>query len=253
MEKHYNRGYLEDTGNFLKQLKEATYTPFTHIQDGIVIDLGCGTGMDVIQISALLRNSVKVVGIDHDDNMLEKGRAAVSEDPNIEFICAEAFPIPFENDTVSGLRAERLVQHLKEPQRVMNDIHRVLQPNAPLVIVETDWPGLIFYNEHRDIEQKLVHYLTHAKINNGEASRKIVAYMEESGFKNIQIDIFPFVLRTLKEANMYLWIDKIIHEAADQNYISNEEHQLFMNALESADAKKCFTCSINMLVVSALK
>lgn len=253
MDKHYNPSYLEDTGNFLKDLKASTYRPLSRISGGTIIDLGCGTGADVIQLAALLGNSTRVVGIDHDELMLEKGISAMPPDANIEFIHSEAFPIPFEDESVAGLRAERLVQHLKDPRQVFNEINRVLVKDAPLVIVETDWPGLIFYNEHLEIEKKIVHYLTEVKVNNGAASRKLVSYMEGSGFNDIEVKVFPFVLKTLQEAITYLWIDRIIQEAADQQYISAEEHQLFMDALLKADAGKYFACSINMLVVTSVK
>src|ERR1700761_8629483 len=102
--KHYNISYLEDTGRFLKTLKEQSYQPFSNISAGTIIDLGCGTGMDVSNMGKMIGESVKVVGIDHDENMLHKGRTSYADQQNIEFIQTEASEIPFESESIDGLR-----------------------------------------------------------------------------------------------------------------------------------------------------
>ena len=252
-EKHYNISYLEDTGRFLKALKEYSYHPFTQLTEGTVIDLGCGTGMDVSNLAKLLGNEVTVVGVDHDNAMLDKGRSSFVGQENIQFILSEANTIPFESETVSGLRAERLIQHLKEPENTISEMHRVLKKGQPLVIVETDWASLTFYNEHLPIESKIIQYLTVKKINNGLAARKLTDYVESAGFGNINIEIFPFIIKSLKEANEYLWIELMINEAANENFISGTERDVFLAALHNADDKNYFACSINVVIVSSVK
>jgi len=252
-EKHYNINYLEDTGRFLKALKEYSYHPFTQLTEGTVIDLGCGTGMDVSNLGKLLGNEVTVVGIDHDNAMLDKGRSSFAGQENIQFILSEANTIPFESETVSGLRAERLIQHLKEPENTISEMHRVLKKDHPLVIVETDWASLTFYNEHLPIESKIIQYLTDKKINNGLAARRLTDYVESAGFSNINMEIFPFIIKSLKEANEYLWIELMINEAADENFISATERDVFLAALHNADDKNYFACSINVVIVSSVK
>lgn len=251
--KHYNANYLEGTAQFLKGLKEYSYNPFTEVKSGTVIDLGCGTGIDVSNLAKLLGDAVKVVGIDHDEAMLSKGKKAYAEQPNVEFLLTEANVIPFEADTVAGLRAERLIQHLKAPESTMNEIHRVLKAGHPLVIVETDWSSLTFYNEFLPIENKIISYLTDKKINNGIAAKKLTAYMRDSGFKNIHLEIFPFLIKSLKEANDYLWMERMIEEAAAENFITRQEQDTFVNAMKEADASNYFACSINVVIVSSVK
>ena len=251
-QKHYNANYLENTGEFLKSLKESTYQPFLEIEEGTIIDLGCGTGIDVLNMDAVLSRKIKLVGIDHDDAMLEKGRAANASD-RVAFIQSEATNIPFASDSIAGLRAERLVQHLAHPEKVFDEIHRVLQKDHPLVIVETDWSGLIFYDENIAVQQKVIDYLTNIKINNGFASRKLIGYLRNSGFSNINIQVVPFILKTLEEANNYLWIEVILNEAKEKGYLSEEEHSEFVKSLKLSDKEACFACSINIVVVSSKK
>ncbi|MDB5031648.1 methyltransferase domain-containing protein [Mucilaginibacter sp.] len=251
--KHYNIDYLEETGRFLKTLKEYSYNPFTNISEGTVIDLGCGTGMDVSNLGKLLGDKVTIVGIDHDETMLNKGRSSYSDQANVQFLQSEASTIPFETETIAGLRAERLIQHLKEPENTMLEMRRVLKRGHPLAIIETDWASLTFYNEYLPIEKKIISFLTDKKINNGIAAKKLTAYMDSAGFKDIKIEIFPFIIRTLKEANEYLWIERMIDEAETEGFINQQEKEIFINAMHEADTKNYFVCSINVVIVSSIK
>ena len=251
--KHYNISYLEDTSVVLKNIKEYSYDPFTSIENGTIIDLGCGTGLDVINMSKIINGEVKIIGIDHDPEILNKAKASIGDIQNIDFILSEAYPIPFKDESISGIRSERLMQHLTDAERVVTEMHRVLKSGQPLLIVETDWLSLAFYNEFVPIEKKIIRYLTEVKINNGMASRKLTSYLENCNFRNIKLEVFPFVLKSLKEANDYFWIELILKEILEKNYIDENEHYLFTNALRQADENNYFACSINVVVVSSIK
>lgn len=252
-EKHYNAGYLEDTARIMKNLKEHSYQPFQHIASGTIADLGCGTGIDVINMAQLLGDNLKVVGIDHDPVMIDKARTAAAQVTNAAFQLGEVSPLPFTGEALSGVRAERLFQHLSNSETVIGEIKRVMQPGAPLVIVETDWNSLSFYNGDPAIDKKLNRYLTEEKVKNGFAAKKLTGYLEQGSFSDIKLEVFPFVLRSLKEAFDYLWINIMIQEMAEKNYISVLEKETFMSALQSADANQHFACSINIVVVSCVK
>lgn len=250
-EKHYNIDYLEDTGLFLKNLKQHSYNPFKE-KNSPILDLGCGTGLDVIKMSEIF-NSSKIIGIDHDPVMLEKAKSANKGNSNVEFIQSESDNIPYDNNFFEGIRAERLIQHLKNPQKTIEEVYRTLKKNHPFAIIETDWAGLIIYNENIDISNKVNKFLTEDKINNGYASRKLTSYLKEAGFKNIGIEVFPFVLRSLNEANAYLWLEIIINEASEKGFLTNSEKDLFIESLKDADLKNYFACSINMVIVTSTK
>jgi len=250
-EKHYNINYLEDTGLFLKNLKLHSYHPFRDMR-GPILDLGCGTGLDVIKMSENF-NFSKVVGIDHDPIMLKKGMSECKNNSNIEFICSESDNIPFDDGFFEGIRAERLIQHLKNPEKTIKEVFRAIMPGHPFAIIETDWTGLTIYNENIEIASEINKFLTEEKINNGYASRKLTHYLKEAGFRNINIEVFPFVLKSLKEANDYLWLEIIINEASEKGFLSKHEKNLFIESLREADSKNYFACSINMVIVTSVK
>ncbi|MFD2873153.1 methyltransferase domain-containing protein [Mucilaginibacter ximonensis] len=252
-EKHYDINYLQNSRRLLVNLKEASYTYFEKINSGAIIDLGCGAGKDVIEIAKIVGENVKVIGVDHDPVMLEQGRTDAKNLNNVEFILSEAYPLSFDSESIDGLRTERVIQHLKEPQRVADEIARILKPGSPFVIIETDWHSLALYTPFMDIHKKLTAYLTDTKINNGFAARKLTHYLRQSGFKDIKFEIHPFILTSLEDANQYLWIEKMIQETAEHGFITPQEFEELYGALKEADAAGYFACSINLVVATCIK
>ena len=157
--KHYGAGYLMDTGDFLKQLKIHSYTPFNTIKEGVVVDLGCGTGMDAINLANMLGHNVLVVGLDHDKALIEHAKTSSVEVKNVDFVQGEVNQLSFTDNSIAGIRMERVVQHLPEAPKMFAEVHRVLREGQPLVIVETIWNSLTFYSKHVGIEAKICHCL----------------------------------------------------------------------------------------------
>lgn len=255
-EKHYGIDYLNHTGEKLKKVKSDSYRKFEAVSNGIIVDLGCGTGLDVLQMVALFPENVTVTGLDHDPVMINKAKenAAGKQDAErVSFIQSEADEIPFANGTVAGIRSERLIQHLKNPELVFDRIHKVLSPGAPLVILEADWTSLTFYNGTLPLQQKLSRYLVEEKINNGYAARNMLSYLKNIGFENLQITLLPFVFQSLNEIFNLLLIDQSLKEMEEKGLYTTEEYTQMLSMLNTADAGHYFSCSMNLIMVTANK
>jgi len=251
--KHYDINYLQNSRRLLLNLKEYSYSFFNKIENGTIIDLGCGAGNDVIELAKIIGGQVKIIGVDHDPVMLQQGKEESKNISNVDFMLSEAYPLPFGDESISGLRTERLIQHLTQPENVIKEIGRILKPGQPLVIIETDWSSLSFYTEFVDVQKKLSAYLTDVKINNGFAARKLISYLQANNFRDIKFEIHPFVVNTLEEANEYFWIEKMIKEASEKGYITDGEYKAFYHALQRANDEQYFACSINLVVASCIK
>jgi ubiquinone/menaquinone biosynthesis C-methylase UbiE len=222
--KHYNIKYLENTGEFLKKFKEFSYEPFLNCREGLIVDVGCGTGIDVINMANSIGKNANFIGIDHDQAMIDKANLSKGSLNNVEFLNSEVNSLPLMDNSVEGLRAERLLQHLTEPDGAIGEMYRVLKKNQPLVIAETDWAGLTIYNEHTNAASKLTN-----------------------------ITIFSFVIKSLKEANEYLWLEHILNEATEKGYLSTAENNEFVASLKSSDENGYFSCCLNMVIANCIK
>lgn len=252
-DKHYSASYLTDTGEFLKRIKKDSYLPFSALKDGVILDLGCGTGMDVVNLANILGDGVSVVGIDHDPQLIAQAKNSASDKVNISFVHQEIYPLDYAENEISGVRLERVVQHLVDPICVFEEIYRVLRENHPLVVVETIWNDVNFYTSHVDTEYKIRQYLTQRKVNYGLAGNKLTSDLAASGFRGIRLESYGMVVHTKEEADRYLYIDKILTEMVEVGAMSVTEANTFNKELTVADKGGYFTCSINLVIVRATK
>ncbi|NGM61990.1 methyltransferase domain-containing protein [Sphingobacterium sp. SGG-5] len=254
-EKHYNIDYLTETVKILGGVKERSYEYFRSVPDGgTIVDLGCGTGQDVLNMARIFEGShFNLIGIDHDPNMIKKGHELADTDTGITFLLADVATIPLSDTSANGIRMERLVQHVPNPLGLFTEVYRVLHGDGVVVVVESDWKSLSFYNGDLAVSDKINDYLSAQKVNNGRAAQSLSTYLNTTGFRNIAIAVQPFVLTRYQDACTYLWIDKMIDEMLTLHLIDEKEHKDFIEAQKHADETGYFSCSMNIVTVSAIK
>lgn len=254
MEKHYNIDYLTETAKILGTVKEKSYECFKDVYNGTVIDLGCGTGNDVVNMAKLFaQNGLELIGIDHDVAMIKKAEDSKEGLVNVKFLLGDALNLPFTNASVKGIRMERLVQHVADFARLFDEVYRLLEKGGVIVILESDWKSFSLYNGDSVVADKLNRYLWSTKVNNGGAAQSLTAYLRAYRFDDVKLEVLPFILSSYQEACTYLWLDVILNEMLSKGLLHDKEHNLFVEALDTADKNGFFRCSMNFVIATARK
>jgi ubiquinone/menaquinone biosynthesis C-methylase UbiE len=100
-----------------------------------VLDLGCGVGHDLGLLVAL---GVSGVGVDLSSVMIET--AATRARPPLVRAAGEL--LPFRSDAFAGCRIERVLMHVAEPEAVLIETFRCVEPEGLVTIFEPDWSSL---------------------------------------------------------------------------------------------------------------
>jgi len=103
------------------------------------LDLGCGGGTYVRLLAGL---GHRAVGLDYSVPSLERARAA-DPGPKGGYLAGEAYGLPFRNGTFDLVVSIGVLQALVEPERVLDEIARVLRPGGALVIEALNRGALI--------------------------------------------------------------------------------------------------------------
>jgi ubiquinone/menaquinone biosynthesis C-methylase UbiE len=254
-EKHYDASYLVDTVEILGQLKYNSYRYFETLpENSIVVDLGCGTGQDVLNMAKVFETKgFKFIGIDHDPIMIKNNESAADEHDNVNFLIADVSKLPFSDKETQGIRMERLVQHIPEPFELFKEVYRVLNEDGIVVVMESDWNSLTFYNGDPSIMDKITSFLVSQKVKNGRAAQSLTAYLKSSNFQQIKVEVYPFVLKSYEEACKYLWIDKILSEMLALKLIDQREYDDFVESQVESDRSNYFSSTMNIVIASAIK
>ena len=96
----------------------------------VVVDIGCGSG---VQIKEIGKNGYSLaIGIDVNLNAIRFARERSL--PDTEFIIADSQYLPIKSSYADKIICAEIIEHIKNPQHLVNEIARVLKQDGAVVI-----------------------------------------------------------------------------------------------------------------------
>ena len=179
-----------DEGNRLETVQTCKkIMSFLNIQQGqSILDVGCGTGDDVLSLAELVGKTGCVVGVDSSENMIEEAKKRSKlrggNKISIELHVGNAHHLDFADNTFDCSRAERLLMHVDDPSKVIAEMAKVTKPGGHIVIFDLDWGGVIINHNDRTLTRKVIHLMCDS-IRNGWIGRQLPSLFKQAGLKSV--------------------------------------------------------------------
>jgi SAM-dependent methyltransferase len=112
-------------------------TAFASLKPGeVVVDLGCGGGMDVFLAAPKVGPTGKVIGIDMTPEMIERAKrnAEKSQISNVEFYLAAIDKLPLADSSVDVVISNCVINLAPDKRAVFKEIARVLKPGGRVAV-----------------------------------------------------------------------------------------------------------------------
>ena len=123
----YDRRYAEEQTAKIEAVMES----ITMEKEGLVLDVGCGTGL-LFEYAA---NKAKAIGgLDISRETLLQAKKRAKKFANVHLILADADNMPLKEDVFSHVFALTLIQNTPNPFKTLNEIKRVSKQNAGIVV-----------------------------------------------------------------------------------------------------------------------
>lgn len=157
----YDAWYKTPLGALSDKLEKELVFSFIDVDAGdAVLDVGCGTGNYTIELA---KRGADVIGIDSSEEMLAWARIkAQKADIEASFMAADATNLPFPDSSFDIVISNGLLCFLKEPEKALIEMRRVLKPGGRLVVgVLNRWSPWAFFRRIKGLFKDTIYNQAH--------------------------------------------------------------------------------------------
>ncbi|OGO18163.1 MAG: hypothetical protein A2Z14_18870 [Chloroflexi bacterium RBG_16_48_8] len=155
----------------------------------VVLDLGCGGGIDCFLAARQVGEMGHVIGVDMTAEMIEKARANKSKlkIENVEFRLGEIEHLPVADESVDVVISNCVINLSPDKPQVIREAYRVLKPGGRLAVSDIVTDGPL----PKEMQEDMASW--YGCIAGAQDYREYKAILEEVGF--VDVDIHPVVLQ----------------------------------------------------------
>src|SRR5215472_117818 len=178
---------LSDQANTLSEL---LHHDTTYPGGSLVLECGCGTGAQTVFLAS--RNpSAQVVSVDISAASLDQARrrVAAAGHRNLEFVEANLFELPFDDERFDHVFLCFVLEHVAEPARALRAIQRILRRDGSVTVIEGDHGSWYSYPQTPESSRAVGCLIDLQAKLGGDAliGRRLYPLLVEAGFYDVEV------------------------------------------------------------------
>lgn len=213
-----------------------------------VLDVGAGVGVDLAALRAAVGPSGRVVGVDRSQALIDQ--AGTLE--GVSLVQGDAEALPFPDGHFDVVRAERLLIHVADPQRVVHEMARVARPAGRIALLEPDWSTLRFEGGAPEVGAVMAKALA-SSLRQPAVGRGLEGLLTGAGLSLDRSEAWPFVLDRFAAAEATYRLSAVAWSVAMVGEVPVEEALAWLAASKRADEQGEFRCTLEGFGVVARK
>lgn len=170
----------------MASLRQRSYELLGAPRGAPVVDVGCGTGTAVAEMAALGLGSI---GLDASEQLVA---VASRRHGDLDLRVGQAQSLPFDAGSITGYRAERVFQHIPDPDMALAEARRVLAPGGRIVLLDFDVEMWCADTDDLAVTRSLTEGFA-ATLANPRIGRAYRARLLDAGYTGVEVEMRPLV------------------------------------------------------------
>ena len=204
-----------------------------------VIDIGCGGGHLVQEISLSVGKNGKSIGIDPSKDQLDAANNRCENLKNIELICCSADDIKIENNFCDRVTSTQTLEYIEDVDTSLNELKRISKKNSKFVNVSILWDYFRFYGPEKKLND-LIHEAFRAHCFHQMLPLDLVGKLSNLGYKNIQSENLSYLITNRDENSPAIFYEKMLAKFAISQGVSESKVNDWQNQLNKSENIKKF-------------
>lgn len=222
---------------------------FMEIKQGdSILEVGCGSGVDIEKLKNFVGENGQVTGIDFSEAMVSSCKHKYSNNKNLKFMKEDVRQLSFQGSLFDGCRTDRVLVHIDNVDAAISEIIRVTKAGGRIVLSEPDWENLIIDSNDIKLTRRIISFINDQAAN-GNVGRKLYGIAKREGVKKVLVQSHTTIIHSFGILKEILVLDKFLENAISADEFNQESIQRWSKDLELKDAKGEFFSSFTNFIV----
>jgi SAM-dependent methyltransferase len=245
--------YLDSVGEVFRDVIRFGVDALRLREGGAVLDVGCGHGACLPLLAQRVGAGGRVAGIDASAAMVAAAQRRVSaQGLRAEVQGGDAHELPFGDAAFDAARIDRVLMFLREPQRALAELVRVVRPGGRICLSEGD-VGTHGIDATDVTTTRAMLAALSDRSPQGWIGRRLRTMCLDAGLIDVELSLVPILSTSYAEWNDRLGVESQVAMAVEAGLVTPEAAASWLADLRLRDAQGRFTATALLFVVTATR
>ncbi|WP_328972776.1 methyltransferase domain-containing protein [Streptomyces sp. NBC_00239] len=211
---------------------------------GLFLEVGAGTGDAAAALRS--RSGVEVVAVDNSLTMIAQARDRGLPHAAV----ADGHRLPFAAGRFDGAWADRVLQHVAEPARVLDELLRVVRPGGRVALADPDYDTQVLDIGDQELARRVLRFRADVGLRNGSLAHRHAGLLAARGLHDIIVEAQTLVVRDPSAADHVMGLRSWAHTAAARGHLDLVDAERFVAQFDDAVRAGRFTYAVTFFLTA---